>query len=968
MHTNEIRQKYLDFFQSKGHTLVASDVLVPKWDPTVLFTPAGMNQFKDHFLGKVDLQFTRATSCQKCLRTGDIENVGRTAYHHTFFEMLGNFSFGDYFKREAIHWAWEFLTAKQWLAIDPNRLSVSVYQDDDEASDIWQREIGLPLNRIARLGEHDNFWPAGAPTDGPDGVCGPCSEIFFHPDGGDECEIWNLVFTQFNRQGDPPDNLTPLPNQNIDTGMGLERIAATMQGVTTNFHIDILKPLVFAAADVVGVEYQANSDNGRRLRRIADHVRACTMAIHENVYPGANKEEYVIRRLLRRAVLQGHEMGLRDPFLFQLVPQVVSLMSEPYPELRQTAERVAHVVKNEEQHFFGTLDAGLAKITTIFHQMQAANRSTVDGHEAFDLYQTFGIPAELFASIAAEKNCAFDWNGYQKALEQHGIDSGAGSKGVMGDFGPLDEIKREVKSTAFLGYQGASSQAVVCGLMVAEDCDGQDNTARVQKRVAELHPPLADLADRADRDQDLNQLQYLILDQSPFYAESGGQVGDQGEIVSDTGTFQVQDTQKSGDVIIHIGYLQQGTIRQGDMVAARVDQGRRDAIRRAHSATHVLHYALQKNLGHHAQQRGSKVVDDLLRFDFANLEPVSAEQLTQIETLVNQKIEAGGTVSAEILPLEQARQAGAMMLFGEKYPDPVRMVSIADFSKELCGGIHVDQIEEVESFEITVEENISAGTRRIQAITGRRAAENRRKTLRVAKALSRFWGVPLIHLPTQVAELQSLVKSLKKHGGSGSVQLTEELKKITQTPIEILDEQILMDASGNPIGYFDVRDLLKKISQGLNVGLSDLENRLISLRQEAVMLMEKIQNSPKFELDIDHLIAQAEQLDQDMTIIIHQLPESDPAQVKSWIDQIRKKKENLAIFFATPQGTQRVMVIAGISQSLVKQGLHAGNWIKHVAAAVEGRGGGKPDMAQAGGIDIEKLPAAMAAARNFFKR
>jgi len=340
MKTDEIRQRYLDFFKSKGHTVCDSDVLVPKWDPTVLFTPAGMNPFKDHFLGNVELEFTRATSSQKCLRTGDIENVGRTAYHHTFFEMLGNFSFGDYFKKDAIHWAWEFLTDKKWMGIDPQRLTVTVYLDDDEASDIWHKEVGLPLDRIHRLGEHDNFWPAGAPTDGPDGVCGPCSEIFFHPDDGPECEIWNLVFTQFNRSGNPPDNLSPLPSKNIDTGMGLERMAATMQGAETNFHIDSLLPIVHAAAEICGVKYEANSDNGRRMRRITDHVRACTMAIHENVLPGKEKENYTVRRLLRRAVLQGYQIGLRDPFLAKLVPAVVDSLKDPYPELKQTLDSV----------------------------------------------------------------------------------------------------------------------------------------------------------------------------------------------------------------------------------------------------------------------------------------------------------------------------------------------------------------------------------------------------------------------------------------------------------------------------------------------------------------------------------------------------------------------------------------------------------------------------------------------------
>ena len=355
MKTDELRDKYLDFFKTKGHTVCASDVMVPKWDKTVLFTPAGMNQFKDHFLGKVELEFTKATTAQKCLRTGDIENVGRTAYHHTFFEMLGNFSFGDYFKRDAIHWAWEFLTEPKWLGIDKDRLSVTVYLDDDEAHNIWQQEIGLPEKRIQRLDEKENFWPAGAPTSGPDGVCGPCSEIFFQPDNGPECEIWNLVFTQFNREGDPPNNLHPLPMKNIDTGMGLERTAAVLQGCSTNYHIDTLMPIVNAAAEVCGVKYDADSDNGRRLRRITDHVRAVSLAIHENVYPGSQKEEFVVRLLLRRAVLQGYEMGLRDPFLYQLVPTVVDQLKRPYPELTESVDRVSSVIKEQENAFYSLI-------------------------------------------------------------------------------------------------------------------------------------------------------------------------------------------------------------------------------------------------------------------------------------------------------------------------------------------------------------------------------------------------------------------------------------------------------------------------------------------------------------------------------------------------------------------------------------------------------------------------------------
>ena len=395
MKADELREKYLTFFESKGCVRRPSDVLVPRWDPSVLFTPAGMNQFKDHFLGRCKLDFTRATTCQKCLRTGDIDNVGRTAYHHTFFEMLGNFSFGDYFKREAIHWAWEFLTDKKWLGLPPERLSATVYLDDDEAAAIWVDEIGLPSERVGRLGEDENFWPANAPSQGPDGVCGPCSEIYYRSDFG-EVEIWNLVFTQFERVGEPPDNLRPLPSKNIDTGMGFERTAAVLQGVETNFHIDILRPLVEAAGEVCGMKYEPESESGRRLRRIADHIRACAFAIHENVYPGPNKEKYVIRRLLRRAVLDAHQMGVRRSVLHQLTAVVAELMQHPYPELGETVSRVAKAIENEESSFLGTIDAGLSRIDRVFDEMRRERRGVVPPVEAADMYDTHGFPPELF--------------------------------------------------------------------------------------------------------------------------------------------------------------------------------------------------------------------------------------------------------------------------------------------------------------------------------------------------------------------------------------------------------------------------------------------------------------------------------------------------------------------------------------------------------------------------------------------
>jgi alanyl-tRNA synthetase len=747
MKTDELREMYLAFFESKGHTRRPSDVLVPTWDSSVLFTPAGMNQFKAHFLGRVKLEFTRATTSQKCLRTGDIENVGRTAYHHTFFEMLGNFSFGDYFKRDAISWAWEFLTEKKWLAIDPARLTVTVYKDDDEAAGIWADEIGLPQSKITRMDEDENFWPASAPSEGPDGVCGPCSEIFYHPDEGGEVEIWNLVFTQFNRVGDPPDNLRPLPSKNIDTGMGLERTAATLQGHTTNFHIDILRPIVDAAAEICGVSYDPESDSGRRIRRITDHVRACAFAIHENVYPGPNKEKYVVRRLLRRAVLEGYQMGVREPFLHQLVPVVVDCMKRPYPELVETAERVANGVRQEETNFFGTIDRGYGRIEGMFTEMERDGKVTVDPVTAADLYQTYGIPPELVESLAAERNFAFDWTGFRGEMEA----ISAGDQTIQEEVfktGPMEALKRAIHVTEFVGYETIEADAVIKGI-VAQD--------KLVDKIVEV-----------GHEQPIT----VVLDRTPFYGEAGGQVGDHGDIVGDGFRFRVIDAQKDDDLVRHLGHLVEGAMVAGAHVVARVDTDRRQGIRRAHSATHLLHYALRKNLGEHAQQQGSKVDEDWLRFDFTNLSPVDLEQLDAIEADVNQRIAAAEPVRWDVLPLEEARVKGAMMLFGEKYPDPVRMVSMGEFSRELCGGTHLDNTAEVNLFDLVAEENVAAGTRRVVALTGNKAAQNIEKTKAALDEAAQLLDVPAVEVPGAVRALSQRVRDLKKQlsGGAKAAQ------------------------------------------------------------------------------------------------------------------------------------------------------------------------------------------------------
>jgi alanyl-tRNA synthetase len=862
MKTDEIREKYLAFFESKGCVRRPSDVLVPRWDPSVLFTPAGMNQFKDHFLGKCKLEFTRATTCQKCLRTGDIDNVGRTAYHHTFFEMLGNFSFGDYFKRDAIHWGWEFLTDKKWMGIPLEQLSVSVYLDDDEAYGIWHDEIRVPADRIQRMGEDDNFWPAGAPSKGPDGVCGPCSEIFVHMPGGGEVEIWNLVFTQFNRLGNPPDNLRPLPSKNIDTGMGLERMAAVMQGVDTNFHIDTLRPLVEAAAEVCRQKYDPKSDNGRRLRRIADHIRACSFAVHEEIVPGPKKQGYVIKRLLRRAVLDGHQMGVRQPFLHRLVGAVASIMKRPYPELESTVDRVSKIIKSEEESFLRTIDSGLNLIERLFEGMKREGRAVISGKESADLYTTHGFPPELLEQIGAEHNLQLDWAGFKTAMEEHGLESGGGKVADVFTHSPVDSLAKAMEPTKFLGYETTEATGNVVGIIA------QDHLCEEMQEIGHSQPVT------------------VVLDQTPFYGEAGGQVGDTGEIVADGMLYEVTDTQREKGFILHRGHLRRGALKLGMNVTARVNSGRRSGIRRAHSATHVLHYALQRFLGKHAQQQGSKVDDDWLRFDFANPSAVDRETLSKIETEVNQRVLAAESVNWKQLPIAEARKAGAMMLFGEKYPDIVRMVSMGEFSKELCGGTHVASTGQIGLFRITHEESVSAGTRRIVALTGKAALEKAREDQHALGEVAAALRVPPAEVPHRVAAMAKEIRELKKQlstgpkaGGVTAEKLIEEGDKIGQT-----------------------------------------------------------------------------------TVIIAETPGVEAGGMRELIDLVRRKVSPAAVLLASA-ADGKVTVVAGLTRDLVDRKLSAGEWIKSAAEAVGGRGGGKPDMAQAGGKLPEKVGDALAAAR-----
>lgn len=934
MKTDELREKYLAFFESKGHTRVSSDVLVPTWDPSVLFTPAGMNQFKDHFLGKVKLDYTRATTCQKCLRTGDIDNVGRTPRHHTFFEMLGNFSFGDYFKRDAIHWAWEFLTDKQWLGLPGSHLTVTVYKDDQEAADIWANEIGVPSSRISFEEEDENFWPASAPSQGPDGVCGPCSEIYYVAplEGGgfaEPLEIWNLVFTQFNRVGDPPNNLQPLPSKNIDTGMGLERTAAVLQGVPTNYHIDSLMPLVEAAAEVCSTKYAYESDNGRRLRRIADHVRACTFAVHENVYPGPQKEKYVVKRLLRRAVLDGHQMGIREPFLHQLVSTVADLSKTAYPDLPETTERVASVIQKEEANFFGTIDGGLNHIGRVFEEMRKDNRTAVDGAVAADLYQTYGVPPELFESLAAEQKLAFDWDSYKRAMEAHSESSGKLTHTVMGAKGPVDSLKQALSATEFLGYDTTEATAKIVGIVIGAVENEQ-------------------LAESLDEGQKAR----IVLDTTPFYGESGGQVGDTGTLTGEGFVFSIIDTQKDGPLLIHNGVLLKGSLNTGDDVLAKVNEDRRDGVRRAHSATHLLHWALQRTLGSHAQQQGSKVDVDWLRFDFTNLSAVEPEQLTTIERDVESCLATSSTVKAETLPLAEARLQGAMMLFGEKYPDPVRMVSMgplaggAEMSRELCGGTHLKNTQDVGLFELLSEEGVSAGTRRITALTGTRAEKTRQENEAALAATAKTLGVAEETVVEAVGRLLARQRALKKKLSGGSAKPEQaQLRGAKLTT------------------YAAKRAALTEAARQLSVAPAGVAERCATLMAEIEKLEAQVkQRDDAGPLDADTLLEKSETID-GVTVLIAETPGAPQQLMRQLIDAVRQKTDSAAVLLASSEGDSKVTLIAGITKDLQDRGVSAGKWIGPVAKAVGGGGGGRPDMAQAGGKEPSKLPEAIATAR-----
>ena len=726
--TDKLRSDFLDFFKSKGHRVISSDSLIPQDDLTVLFTSAGMSQFKKQFLGEVG-DFRRAASCQKCLRTGDLDNVGRTSSHHTFFEMLGNFSFGDYFKEEAILWGWEFI--HEVLEVPSEKLWVSVYKDDDEAYRIWRDLVKIPEEKIVKFGDKDNFWPANAIADGPNGPCGPCSEIFYDwgksegckkPDCSLACdcgrfvEVWNLVFTQFNRIG--PNKLEPLPQKNIDTGMGLERMAAVLQGKKTNFEIDIFEPIIESIKSALGLSQSIIAKKiERQLYAIADHVRAAVFAISDGVMPSNEERGYVIRKLIRRAYFKAMGLGCEKPFMYKIVPIVVKVMKEVYPEMEAHRENISLVIKAEEERFAQTLSEG---------ERIVGDKSKLSPQEAFMLYDTHGYPLELLK----EKGIKFDQQAVAKLMQERRIQSKEASSIVADVFGGARSADIDFK-TEFVGYE----------------------TDAIDAKVLDV------IADKNETK--------IILDLTPFYAESGGQIGDRGRIESNAAHAAVYDTKKINDAIIHYVKIAKGNFKEGDKVRAIVDKDVRLDITKNHTATHLLQSALRRVLGEHIRQQGSLVSDEYLRFDFAHFKRMSEQEINRVEELVNEYIYLNNKVIKRELSLSDAKKEGALAFFSEKYQDTVRMVSVGDYSKELCGGLHLDNTEQIGLFKIVSESSIASGVRRIEAITGKFAQKKLQEDEIVISKLADEFGVSrdklLLKIEAKFKYIKKLEKDLSNH-------------------------------------------------------------------------------------------------------------------------------------------------------------------------------------------------------------
>lgn len=866
--TAEIRQAFLDFFHSKGHQVVASSSLVPHNDPTLLFTNAGMNQFKDVFLGLDKRNYSRATTSQRCVRAGgkhnDLENVGYTARHHTFFEMLGNFSFGDYFKHDAIQFAWELLTSEKWFALPKERLWVTVYESDDEAYEIWEKEVGIPRERIIRIGDNkgapyasDNFWQMG-----DTGPCGPCTEIFYdhgdhiwggppgspEEDGDRYIEIWNIVFMQFNRQADG--TMEPLPKPSVDTGMGLERIAAVLQHVNSNYDIDLFRTLIQAVAKVTGATDLSN----KSLRVIADHIRSCAFLIADGVMPSNENRGYVLRRIIRRAVRHGNMLGAKETFFYKLVGPLIDVMGSAGEDLKRQQAQVEQVLKTEEEQFARTLERGLALLD---EELAKLSGDTLDGETAFRLYDTYGFPVDLTADVCRERNIKVDEAGFEAAMEEQRRRAREAS-GFGADYNAMIRVD---SASEFKGYDHLELNGKVTALFV----DG--------KAVDAINA---------------GQEAVVVLDQTPFYAESGGQVGDKGELKGANFSFAVEDTQKYGQAIGHIGKLAAGSLKVGDAVQADVDEARRARIRLNHSATHLMHAALRQVLGTHVSQKGSLVNDKVLRFDFSHNEAMKPEEIRAVEDLVNAQIRRNLPIETNIMDLEAAKAKGAMALFGEKYDERVRVLSMGDFSSELCGGTHASRTGDIGLFRIISESGTAAGVRRIEAVTGEGA-------------------IATVHADSdRLSEVAHLLKG---------------------------DSNNLADK---------VRSVLERTRQ--------LEKELQQLKEQAAA--QESANLSSKAIDVNGV-----------KLLVSELSGVEPKMLRTMVDDLKNQLGSTIIVLATV-AEGKVSLIAGVSKDVTDR-VKAGELIGMVAQQVGGKGGGRPDMAQAGGTDAAALPAALASVKGW---
>ncbi len=858
MKTSEIRKHFLDFFKAKDHALVKSDSLIPKNDPTLLFTGAGMNQFKDYFLGlRTDLK--RATSSQKCLRTGDLDRVGKTPYHHSFFEMLGNFSFGDYFKEEAITWAWEFLTKEMKLSRE--RFFVSVHEKDTEAFEIWHKKIGIPKQLIAKLGDHSNFWPADAPKAGPNGPCGHCSEIFFdqgadYPgaskskfwaddESGRFAEIWNLVFTQFERQDDG--KLVPLKAKNIDTGMGLERLACVMQGKRTNFETDIFEPILKALREKL---HKTGNPETSSLNAIADHIRGAVVAISDGAHPTNEGRGYVVRKLIRRAVWQGRIAGLSTPFLSPLVSVVVKTLEDAYPELKASEKSVDQIIASEEKRFQETLESGLNTLSRLLEEEAIKKTKTLSGEEVFRLYDTYGFPDELTRVIAQKAGVNIDEKGFQTLLEDQRKRAKAASKlpDTIFSTSEINQDLLKLPETKFLGYQTLEAQGRILWSSFSKD-EG-----------------------------------VVALDQTPFYPEGGGQVGDAGILEGKDFKFLVADTQKKERVILHYGKLEKGKVKAGDSCKAIVNKELREATKRNHTATHLLQAALRSILGTHIRQVGSLVNSEKLRFDFTNGKALTEQEIRKVENWINQAVLEGSDVQSNQQSYDVAMRSGVLAFFGDKYGDKVRVIEVPGRSKELCGGTHCHQTGEIGAFVITSETSVGSGTRRIEALTGMNA-----------------------------------VNYLK--------ELQRTLGKISET-LKVNPDQIVER----------VEKLQKKVRE--------LERSETSSGKSA---FEKV--------DIENLIRSAETIGP-VKFITKTIPDEEITFLRQTTDQIRNKaKQSVVALFSIKDS--KVNMIIGITKDLAASKLDAKNMAQAVAPLVEGSAGGRKDLAQGGGRNVNGIDQAL---------